>query len=149
MQAEMKNLQRQYMSSFVNLLNVIKFSSNRMKKSHDEEDKLVRLLHTTMDKCIDNVLEASREYVKTLELKEQQAEQILCLLKSDEDLDIVFDKITAGLLKVGKITEEDIENEELKPTFLNIAYQFNDLIKNEVLEEFDGSTSGEVSSDDD
>ena len=81
MQAEMNNLQRQYMSSFVNLLNVIKFSSNRMKKSHDEEDKLVRLLHTTMDKCIDNVLEASREYVKTLELKEQQAEQILCLLK--------------------------------------------------------------------
>ena len=95
MQAEMKNLQRQYMSSFVNLLNVIKFSSIQMKKSSNEEDKLVRLLHTTMDKCIDNVLKASREYVKTLELQEQQAEQILCLLKSDEDLDIVFDKITA------------------------------------------------------
>ena len=149
MQAEMKNLQRQYMSSFVNLLNVIKFSSIQMKKSSSEEDKLVRLLHTTMDKCIDNVLEASREYVKTLELREQQAEQILCLLKSDEDLDIVFDKITAGLLKVGKITEEDLDNKDLKPTFLNIAYQFNDIIKNEVLEEFDGSTSGEVSSDDD
>ena len=145
----MKNLQRQYMSSFVNLLNVIKFSSMQMKKSEDEEDKLVKLLHTTMDKCIDNVLEASREYVKTLELREQQAEQILCLLKSDEDLDIVFDKITAGLLKVGKITEEDLDNKDLKPTFLNIAYQFNDIIKNEVLEEFDGSTSGEVSSDDD
>ena len=149
MQAEMKNLQRQYMSSFVNLLNVIKFSSIQMKKSSNEEDKLVRLLHTTMDKCIDNVLKASREYVKTLELREQQAEQILCLLKSDEDLDIVFDKITAGLLKVGKITEEDLDNKDLKPTFLNIAYQFNDLVKNEVLEEFDGSTSGEVSSDDD
>ena len=47
------------------------------------------------------------------------------------------------------MTEEDLDNKALKHTFLKIAYQFNDLIKNEVLEEFDGSTSGEVSSDDD